>query len=95
MQYVKEVPVSQLRIKVWSGTNKWTLYEDDGESFEYENGDWSTTTYQVYAENEKTIVEVNARVGSWQPQPRTVIVEVVGVGEQQFEDDGTARRLVF
>jgi alpha-glucosidase len=95
MQYVKEVPVSQLRIKVWSGTNKWTLYEDDGESFEYEDGDWSMTTYQVYPENKKTIVEVNARVGSWQSQPRTVIVEVVGVGEQQFEDDGTARRLVF
>lgn len=95
MQYVKETPVSQLRIKVWSGTGKWTLYEDDGESFEYENGIWTTTTYQVRVDNGATIVEIDERVGKWQPQPRTVTVEVVGVGEQSFEDDGTARKLII
>jgi alpha-glucosidase len=95
MQYVKETPVSQLRIKVWSGTNKWTLYEDDGESFDYADGDWATTTYQVYTESNKTIVEISDRIGQWQPHPRAVTVEVVGIGEQQFEDDGTARTLVF
>jgi alpha-glucosidase len=95
MQHVNEVPIQQLRIKVWSGTGAWTLYEDDGESFGYQTDDWAMTTYRVTEDAGKTIVEVEARMGRWQPEPRTVIIEVVGKGEQELRDDGTAQKLFF
>ncbi|PMB19214.1 glycoside hydrolase family 31 protein [Fischerella thermalis] len=95
MQYVGESPLNQLRLRVTPGTGEWTLYEDDGHSFAYRNGVWSTTTYQVYLEDTQVIVEIQARQGQWTPHPRNVIVEVVGKGEQEFPDDGSARRLTF
>lgn len=94
-QYVKEVSLNQLRIKVWSGTGEWTLYEDDGESFDYRNGAWATTTYRVWIENNQTIVEIDPRIGQWQPDERVITVELVGIGEQQFKDNGMAQKLVF
>ncbi|XPM61746.2 MAG: DUF5110 domain-containing protein [Leptolyngbya sp. IPPAS B-1204] len=94
-QHVQAAPVSQLRIKVWPGTGEWTLYEDDGESFDYRTGAWATTTYRVRTENAQTIVELDPRIGQWQPGERTVTVEVVGMGEQRFKDNGTAQTLVF
>jgi alpha-glucosidase len=37
----------------------------------------------------------NATAEHWTPPARDIIVEVVGVGEQRFADDGAERRLVF
>lgn len=95
MQHVKQVPLTLLRIKVWPGAGQWTSYEDDGESLAYRSGAWATTTYHVRTEASQTIVEIEQRSGDWQPLPRTTIVEVLGLGEQQFEEDGTARQLIF
>ncbi|MBD1853109.1 glycoside hydrolase family 31 protein [Leptolyngbya sp. FACHB-711] len=95
MQYANETPLTELRLKIWQGEGEFTLYEDDGRSFAYQQGDWATTTYRVYSDSNQTIVTVQARQGQWQPHPRRVIVELVGVGEQSFEEDGSDRRLVF
>ncbi|XGW00511.1 MAG: glycoside hydrolase family 31 protein [Leptolyngbya sp. BL-A-14] len=95
MQYVDERPMDELRLRVWSGEGRYTLYEDDGHSFDYRDGAWITTEYRVWTEGEHTIVSVQPRQGSWTPSARTVIVELVGVGEQQFEDDGSDRTLTF
>ena len=95
MQYTSESRVNQLRLRVTPGMGEYTLYEDDGISFEYHNNVWSTTTYQVNTEGERVIVDIQARQGNWNPQSRQIIVEVLGKGEQEFEDDGTARRLQF
>ncbi|MDB9326222.1 hypothetical protein [Nodularia spumigena] len=40
-------------------------------------------------------VEIGDREGKWTPTPREVIVELVGVGEQRFPDDGRGRSLKF
>lgn len=95
MQYVGERPVDPLRLRIWPGTGEWTLYEDDDRSFEYKTGAWATTTYRVYSEGEAAIVEIGARQGEFSIPERDVVVELVGVGEQQFRDDGTARRISF
>jgi alpha-glucosidase len=94
MQYVDERPLDQLTLRIWPGTGEWTLYEDDGHTFKYRTGAWATTTYRVSADG-KTIVEIGARDGQWTPPSRETTVELVGVGEQRFQDDGTARRLTF
>ncbi len=95
MQYVDERPLDQLTLRVWKGTGEFTLYEDDGHSFEYKTGAFCTTPYRVRSEGQETIVEIGAREGDWTPPEREVVVEVVGVEEQRFRDDGTARQLTF
>jgi alpha-glucosidase len=95
MQYTDERPLDELRLRVWPGTGTWTLYEDDGRSFDYQQGAWATITYRVEQQDGQTVVEIGAREGKWTPPQREVIVEVVGVGEQRFSDDGSERRLTF
>lgn len=95
MQYADERPLDQLTLRIWPGIGEYTLYEDDGHTFEYKNGDWATTAYSVSADGQQAIVEIGTRDGEWTPPSREVIVELVGVGEQRFQDDGTARRLQF
>jgi len=94
-QFVSEEPLESLKMRIWPGSGEWTLYEDDGHSFEHEKGVRATTNYKVYLEGEKIIVEIAAREGQFLISEREVIVEVVGVGEQRFTDDGTVRRLTF
>lgn len=95
MQYVDERPMDELRVRVWPGTGEFNFYEDDGHSFEYRQGNWATTLYRVYLDGQQTVVEVSDRQGKWQPPAREVIVELVGIGEQRFKDDGSAQRFVF
>ncbi|QHG18514.1 glycoside hydrolase family 31 protein [Nostoc sp. ATCC 53789] len=95
MQYVDEHPINQMRLRIWKGVGEFTLYEDDGHTFEYKTGAFCTTTYHVYSEQQTTIVEISAREGEFSPITRETIVELVGVGEQSFLDNGTAHRLEF
>ncbi|TAG07038.1 MAG: DUF5110 domain-containing protein, partial [Oscillatoriales cyanobacterium] len=94
-QFVEERAIDSLKMRIWPGTGEWTLYEDDGHSFEYEQAVWATTNYKVYLEGRKMIVEIAAREGEFAISEREITVEVVGIGEQQFTDDGTVRRLIF
>ena len=94
MQYSDERPLDELTLKVFPGKGEGVLYEDDGTSFDYQAGAWATTAYRVYQE-EQWCVEIAARQGQWTPPQRQVTVELVGEGEQNFTDDGTAHRLVF
>ena len=95
MQYVDERPMDELRLRIFPGSGEYTIYEDDGHTFEHKKGAMSTTNLRVFIEKEQTIVEIEARKGEWTPDPREVIVELVGVGEQRFQDDGKPRSLKF
>jgi len=95
MQYVGERPLDLLTLRIWPGTGSFTLYEDDGESFDYRQGAWATTTYRVRPEREQIVVEIESRQGAWTPPVREVVVELVGSGEQRFREDGSARQLRF
>ncbi|MEH2070161.1 MAG: glycoside hydrolase family 31 protein [Nostoc sp.] len=95
MQYVDERPVDQMRLRIWQGIGEFTLYEDDGRTFEYKTGAFCTTTYRVNSQEQRTIVEIAAREGEFSPTTREIIVELVGVGEQSFINDGTAHQLEF
>ncbi len=83
---------AQLQIKIWPGTGEWTLYEDDGDSFDYQTGSFATTTFQVELTAEQAIVQIS-RSGSWQPCPTRV--ELVGWGEQALEPDRDNHELRF
>ncbi|MBD1924255.1 glycoside hydrolase family 31 protein [Microcoleus sp. FACHB-831] len=95
VQYADERPLDELTLRIFPGNGEFTLYEDDGHSFEYQTGAWATTTYRVYSEGQQTIVEIAQREGNFTPAAREIIVQLVGVGEQRFRDDGTPRNLTF
>ncbi len=95
MQYVDERPLDQLTLRIWAGKGELTLYEDDGHTFEYRHGSFATTKISVSTVEKQTQVEISKREGEWTPTAREVIVELVGVGEHRFQDDGTARRITF
>ncbi len=104
MQYVDEKPLDSLTLRIYPGTGEFTLYEDDGHSFAYKNGEFATTTIRVYEENRQYIVKIGDRprgsargdrTGNWQPTTREIIVELVGIGQESFIDDGTAQSLRF
>ncbi|BCL37143.1 glycoside hydrolase family 31 protein [Nostoc sp. MS1] len=95
MQYVDEQPLNSLTIRIWQGEGEFTLYEDDGRSFEYKNGSSCITSYRVYTQEKQLIVEIGPRNGEYSPRQREIIVELVGVGQQRFVDHGAGRRLVF
>ncbi|MBD3563083.1 DUF5110 domain-containing protein, partial [Planktothrix sp. FACHB-1355] len=95
MQYVDERPLDRLTLRIWPGTGEWTLYEDDGHTFAHKTGAWATTTYRVYREGQQIIVEIGAREGQFSPPVRDAIVQLSGIGEQHFQDDGTAKHFTF
>ncbi|MBD2744035.1 glycoside hydrolase family 31 protein [Coleofasciculus sp. FACHB-1120] len=95
MQYTDERPLDELTLRIWPGHGECRLYEDDGHTFEYQTGAFATTTYRVYSQGQQTRVEIAAREGNWTPPNRETIVQLVGVGEQRFVDDSTARQLTF
>ena len=95
MQYVDQHPVDELTLKIYPGKGEFTFYEDDGKTFEYKTGNFATTTYKVSTENQKVIVEIDSKKGNFTPPPRQIIVQVIGVGEQRFTDDGKAKILTY
>ncbi len=94
-QYVDEHPLNELQLRIFPGSSEYTLYEDDGNSFEYQKDIYSTTKTSVYTEGTRVIVNVAQRQGKWSPPKRQIIVEVVGFGKQSFEDEGNSHRLEF
>jgi len=95
MQYADQRPLDGLQLRVWPGTGEWTLYEDDGDSFEYRTGGFATLTCRVYPEAGQMVVEIDPRQGNWSPPQRETVVELVGIGEQRCPDDGTAHQFKF
>ncbi|MBG1271521.1 glycoside hydrolase family 31 protein [Nostoc sp. WHI] len=94
-QYVDETPLEEIRLRIWPGNNEYQLYEDDGQTKEYQDKKFSLTNICVFTQTSQTVVEIEARVGEWTPPPREVIVELVGAGEQRFQDDGKQHILQF
>lgn len=77
MQFVDQHAIAQLTLKVAPGTGQFTLYEDDGQSFAYQQGDWLTTTYGVRQDGEDVVVEQVAQTGQWSPPSREIAVELL------------------
>ncbi|MEH2166587.1 MAG: glycoside hydrolase family 31 protein [Nostoc sp.] len=94
-QYVDQTPLDEIRLRIWPGNNEYQLFEDDGQTNEYQDKNFSLTNITVFTESNQTVVEIGARVGKWTPLSREVIVELVGVGEQRFQDDGKRHTLQF
>ncbi|WP_375507145.1 TIM-barrel domain-containing protein, partial [uncultured Nostoc sp.] len=94
-QYVDQAPLDEIRLRIWPGNNEYQLFEDDGQTNEYLDKKFSLASISVFTNSDQTVVEIGARMGEWTPPPREVIVELFGVGEQRFQDDGKRHTLQF
>jgi alpha-glucosidase len=51
------------------------LYEDDGESMQYKNGDFMTRRFQQTASKDATVIDVGVPEGRYRPAPRNLVLE--------------------
>ncbi|MBM4046475.1 MAG: DUF5110 domain-containing protein, partial [Planctomycetes bacterium] len=82
MDYVGQKPDDELTVHVYAGADgRFVLYEDDGQTFEFERGAFRTTEIRQTNGGGRLSVEVAAAVGSFPGAParRKVQFQVFGV----------------
>ena len=72
LHYADEYPLDPLTLDVYPGNGVFTLYEDDGHSFEYEQGQFCTTSYTLRQTENRLVFEIGAREGSLHPTKAAV-----------------------
>lgn len=106
MQPVKERMASSvldtLIVRCYPGIdgkhNSYTLYEDDGLTTEYLNGEYATTSMSYYKLNNTTDIFIEKVKGSYyeQPQQRAYIIELPGVNNGSIvKVNGKRAKTVF
>lgn len=85
-QYTDEYPLDPLTLDLYPGDGTWTLYEDDGRSFEYQQGQFCLTKYQLHLEQGRLNVIIGARTGAYKPQRRQLVLRLHAVSEPTAAD---------
>jgi alpha-glucosidase len=85
LHYADERPLDPLTLDLYPGNGAFTLYEDDGHSFEYESGQFSTTSYTLRMTEERLVCEIGAREGTYVPAARRLLIRVHAMDEQAAE----------
>ncbi|MCU0492711.1 MAG: glycoside hydrolase family 31 protein [Chloroflexaceae bacterium] len=79
MQHTDEKPLDLLTISVFPGNGSFTLYEDDGATLAYENGEFCTTALSQRREGERLTVTVGTREGNFTPHARRMSLRVYAI----------------
>ncbi len=70
----------KLKLKIYRGNNVFTLYEDDGETFSYKEGEYSETEIKVREENKNLSVKISgAKKSPFMPEKREYVFEFCDV----------------
>lgn len=79
ISYLGAKPFENLTLRIYpSGSTSCTLFDDDGESYEYEKGSLSSTLFECRQDGGKTTITLNPVQGSFNgmSQSRTYALEV-------------------
>jgi alpha-glucosidase len=77
LQYVGEKMPTPITLDIYpSGNSSYTMYEDDGITFNHEKGVWAKTRFDCSAGSEVTTVTINARQGSFNPGARDYLLKL-------------------
>jgi alpha-glucosidase len=100
LHYADQYPLEPLTLDLYPGNGSFTLYEDDGHSFEYEQGQFCTTNYMLRHTGDRLIFEIGAREGAYVPPERQLVIKVhamAGQAAQEYADASYdfARRLLI
>src|SRR5574344_2001122 len=88
MQYVGEKPWNNLEIRVYPGANgSYTLYEDEGDTYNYEKGAYSTITFH-WNDTAKTLT-IADRKGSFKGMMKNRNFRIVIVNNKTVSGDMT------
>jgi alpha-D-xyloside xylohydrolase len=80
LQYTREKPADPLELRIYRGADgKFTLYEDDGESYAYERGEHSPIVFTW--DDSSKVLSIGARTGSFPGMLRERTFNVVLVGK--------------
>ncbi|MFO8058603.1 MAG: glycoside hydrolase family 31 protein [bacterium] len=81
MNHVTEKPWEPLTVLVFPGeeASSFTLYEDDKESMDYKEGEWSRTTFECLPLDNGWKVRINAPEGTFDPDRKRIKVVIHGV----------------
>lgn len=70
----------KLKLKIYRGNNTFTLYEDDGETFSYEKGEYSETEITVAEDKNNLTVKISgAKKSPFMPEKREYVFEACDV----------------
>lgn len=101
IQHVAE-PVTETILRIYAGSSQSGLYEDAGEGFAYEQGDYRQTTITVQQQADQLQIERSTE-GRYRPQPDRLTLEIIGLGRKtgqvlvdgqpatDWHDDGVLR----
>ncbi|WP_052158716.1 TIM-barrel domain-containing protein [Halobacillus sp. BBL2006] len=82
IQYVGEKPNNLITLRIYpyqsGGLSTYTLYEDDGSTYKYEEGTFATTEITAEKQKDETLVTIGKRQGSYEGmvEKRTYTVEL-------------------
>ncbi len=83
---------SDMKIRIFRGNNSFKLYEDDGVTNAYKNGDFAITTFAVEETDDKVIFRVSPAEGSCNSLPKkrnyTFVFEDISRGEVKVTVNG-------
>ncbi|WNH10984.1 TIM-barrel domain-containing protein [Thalassobellus suaedae] len=75
INYIGEKIINQLTLDIYPNkSNTFTLYNDDGKSLEYQNGDFNTTTIFTEVSEKDISLKINATKGKFKGNELTYIV---------------------
>lgn len=80
LAHTGEQALSPLTLDLYPGEGAWTLYEDDGHSFDYEHGRCCTSAYRLRCEGQQLLLSIGARVGTYTPPARRLVLRLHGAG---------------
>jgi len=84
MQYSSQHPMDPLTLEIYRGADRsLTLYEDDGESTAYQNGEYTETTFEVSKTDQEFICHVGQTLGKFPRcvSDRTMILNIHQQGQ--------------
>lgn len=77
-----------LEIHIWRGNNRYELYEDDGETFNYRNGEYQTTLFELQETSSSLSLTITPQ-GKLIPS-RTMCIKFRDIAQCTAEIDGIA-----
>jgi len=80
MNYVGERPTDPLTLDVYpAGTTSFTLYEDDGTSYEYEKGSFALTVFASSQAGDGITIDIGKSKGRFEVPDRSYVLKINGV----------------
>lgn len=90
MLYLGEKKVDVVTLNVYPGQSVFTLYEDDGNSLKYKDGNYSETKIKNSILQGKTELVIEKSTGQYRPGPRTYLVKLFASAKpSKVSENGT------